>query len=225
MHVLNRFLAAQRFVPVELVLPCIAVPDAAQPFGQVPCIVDTAVEPHPTLWVVEMRGVAGEEGAPLAVGLRDPLMNGVDTPHLDIGKFQVGDYLSQARLDALVAEDFVGILVVEQRLAHAPQIGDTQNMPVMFRVGHVVHIGEVWQDRAQIERCAHHQDTLGKGEPREIDVEHLAHRAPAAIGADQVVGAQRHVVARTSGGDRDAIVVLVEPGDFVTVVKIDAGHL
>ena len=175
-----------------------------------------AVHAHAADRAVDVRRIAGKDGAASAEVGGDALVHGVGRAmHHFIGLIARQKAL-QLRLDEFVAEDFFRRVIDIGRKVHAPafRLRPFEQVGPLLRVGEVIAVG-VTVILVEIVANGDGQRAFGVGVALELDAERFAHDAAAAFGADDVTAADGLFIAGGIGDDGfDAVAVLRERHEF-----------
>src|SRR6185312_11402206 len=184
-HVLQGDRPALALVAVQLNFIQTLADYRGELFGQIKGVVDAAVHAHAAERIVEVRGVAGEKAAPLAVALRHPLMHRIERAMA----YLVSSRTCVNAVKATLYRSFGNGLLVLFLLAHgkhrAPHAGDAQEEEPFFGIGEVGDVAEPGQGGGEVERRARDEEALRPGEAFEPDAERFAHAAAPAVRADE----------------------------------------
>ncbi len=143
--------------------------------------------PMPPDGTVEMRGVAGEEHAALAIGRRQSPVNAIGPrlQHLDAAG--IGhDVVQQVLLD-IVGQRLLDGLAVARIEAHAPDARQPQQAEGAVRLPAIGHVGQPFELFVKRKQRGRENRRLGIDVAGHLDVERLPHHAARAIGADHIV--------------------------------------
>ena len=166
----------------------LAMPMTAELVAKIDGIMDAAVEAEAAERIVQMGGVAGEQHAAGTESGCHALMHPVSALVANLIGAGLRHESLQRRLDAFRRQQRFFAFVWIDRVGQPPKPGcaivrHLEQRTPFDGVGDIAV--ECEAVLGEIVGRAHHHEQLRPGEALELDVEALAHRAAAAVGADQ----------------------------------------
>src|SRR3954452_16867762 len=216
---------AKPVVEIKNIRRHLAADDTAKQRGQLDAVMDSEIQAEPAERVVDVSGIAGEEGAALAERRGDALMHVVDIAMDDGIRAGLRKEPLQPRLHGRLVEGFVLAFHQPGGEHDAPKAlavvaGDLEQRGPLVRIREVVAgaFGKFGTERIGRRE---HQEPFRMGVALELDVEALAHRRAAAVRADQIGGWYLARSGRRLDLDLDPIVELLETTDARRELDLD----